>query len=124
MIAQPSAPGWAFPSPLRAIAKAALAALLFAAQPVAYAAEDWALLAREGGCHPIASLKRRLADLPEVRDPDAFQAYVQAKGWRFDRKAHAVPAGKAVEFAVESQGLALLFVTREMCSSGPEAVRR
>jgi hypothetical protein len=61
-------------------------------------------------------LKRRLADLPDIRDPEAFQAYVSSKGWPFSRKNHPMGSGKAVEFVVESQGLALMFVTRELCS--------
>jgi hypothetical protein len=102
--------------PLRALTIAIAAVALPAVTSGAWSAEEWALFAREGGCHPIQSLKRRLADLPDIRDPEAFQAYVSSKGWPFSRKNHPMVSGKAVEFVVESQGLALMFVTRELCS--------
>ena len=101
-----------------------LAALLSGAIPTLAGAEEWALLAHEGGCFPIQSLKRRLPDLPAVGDLEAFQTYIQSKGWTFVRKPHSLPSGKAVEFAVESQGLALLFVTRELCATAPESAHR
>lgn len=91
-----------------------VASLLPHGPAVAADTAPWALAAREGGCFPIQSLRRRLPDLPDVRDPDGFQQYLVAKGWVFQRTA---PAGGAVSFTVESQGLALLFVTRERCSS-------
>jgi hypothetical protein len=82
-------------------------------------------MAREGGCHPIASLARRLPDLPEIRDPDGFERYLRARGWAYTHKTHAAGTGQAVEFVVESRGLALLFATRELCaaSSGREGGR-
>jgi hypothetical protein len=82
------------------------------------AADPWSLAAREGGCFPIATLKRKLPDLPAVRDPQAFEAYVRAKGWAYTQTPHAISVGRAIEFTVPSQGLALMFVTSELCAAG------
>lgn len=82
------------------------------------AAEPWALAAREGGCFPIATLKRKLPDLPAVQDPQAFADYVRSKGWPFKQTPHSLGTGRAVEFTVPSQGLALMFVTSELCAAG------
>jgi len=102
---------------VREIAGVAASLALLAGAPGVQSTEEWSLLAREGGCHPILSLRRRLADLPDIRDPDAFQAYLKAKEMTFARKDHSVGLGRAVEFVVESRGLALMFVTRELCGS-------
>ena len=93
------------------------------AAPQASSAEQWALMGREGDCYPIATLKLRLADMPDVRDPDAFERYVKARGWPYTRSAHPVNPGKAIKFAVESQGLSLLFVTVGLCGSTPASRR-
>jgi hypothetical protein len=100
---------------------AALAAVLVSALAAgsagAQSAEQWFLFGRHGGCSEIAELRRKLPDLPEVRDPGAFVAYLKAKGMKYTEKPHEVPAGRAVEVQVPDAGLALLFATSQFCRS-------
>ena len=104
---------------VRLIAPFASVAVTFVGmQRPAFASDPWFLAAREGGCFPISTLERKLPDLPAVRDPQGFADYVQGKGWAFTQKPHALGAGRAVEFTVPSQGLALMFVTRDLCIAG------
>lgn len=98
---------------------ASVAVSLVVAPSLSPAAEVWSLAAREGGCFPISTLERKLPDLPAVRDPQGFADYVQGKGWAFTQKPHVLGAGRAVEFTVPSQGLALMFVTIDLCIAGP-----
>lgn len=105
------------PWPLSSGRHGAAALILGLGSFAAHAADRWLLAAREGGCHPIATLERKLPDLPAVRDPRAFEDYVRAKGWAFTQKRHALGTGQAVEFTVPDQGLALMFVTSELCAT-------
>lgn len=101
------------------VAAGLVAAAAFAPAPAI--AEAWALLGREGGCYPIQTLKRRVTDLPEVKDPESFERFVRVQGWRYTRRPVAGGPGRAEEFVVESQGLSLVFVTAGFCgnSSAP-----
>lgn len=102
---------------------AATIAAVVATPRASFAAEPWALAAREGGCFPIATLKRKLPDLPAVQDPQAFADYVRSKGWSYTQTPHRLGSGRGVEFTVPSQGLALMFVTSELCAAGTDPGR-
>ena len=97
------------------IAVVALSGALVSAR---VSASEWYLLARHGECSPISVLKRKLPDMPEVRDPQGFVAYLEAKRLKFTRQSHAGPSGEAVEFQVPEAGLAVLLVPGEYCRSG------
>lgn len=96
-------------------ALAALACLNLIAPPTAIAAERWFLMSRHGDCAPIESLKRKVPDLGEISDPDAFVSFMRQKGYQVTSTVVPVPNGKAQEVNVPQQGLALIFVTSEMC---------
>jgi hypothetical protein len=82
----------------------------------AQSAEQWMLMARHGECAEVASLKRKVPDLGEIRDPDAFAAHMRRKGFEVTSAKHATPKGKAQEVKVPAAELFLLFVTSELCS--------
>jgi hypothetical protein len=80
--------------------------------------DRWQLLAREGECAEIASLRRRFADLPAVSEPEQFLAFVRSRGLGATASNLAVPPpGKAVRVEVPERGLDLVFVTEGLCST-------
>lgn len=79
----------------------------------------WMLMARHGECAEVASLKRRIPDLGDVADPVAFADKMRRSGHQVTSSDVAVPGGKAVEVKVPEKGLALLFVTAELCAKKP-----
>ena len=83
----------------------------------AFAALEWFLFSRHGECSEIASLKRKVPDLGEVRDPDAFMTLMRDKGHRATAQETSVEKGRLVEMTVPDQGLALVFVTAALCRS-------
>lgn len=87
------------------------------------AAQEWRLFGRHGECAPISALKRKLQDMPEVRTPEEFEAYLDLKRLKFTRQAHQAGGGGAVEFQVPDAGLAVLFVPRQLCSKDLPAAR-
>jgi hypothetical protein len=87
----------------------------------ALAAEQWFLFGRHGGCSEIASLRRKLPDLPDVRDPQAFLQFLETKRLRFTTQAHAVSSGKVLEVHVPEAELSLLFATEQYCRAASNA---
>lgn len=87
------------------------------------AAQEWSLFGRHGECAPISSLQRKLQDMPEVRTPEEFAAYLDLKRLKFTREAHQASGGGAVEFQVPDAGLAVLFVPRQLCGKELPAPR-
>jgi hypothetical protein len=83
----------------------------------ALAADKWFLLARHGECFPIRSMERKLPDLGNIADPEAFVKFIRAKGLKVDSKVMPVQTGRAVEVRVPEKELALVFVTADVCSS-------
>ena len=80
-------------------------------------AERWFLFGRHGGCSEIAELRRKLPDMPDIRDPRAFVAYLQAKGLKYTERPQQVPVGSATEVQVPEAGLSLLFANGQFCRS-------
>ena len=83
---------------------------------LAQAAERWFLMARHGECAEVATLKRRVPELGEINDPQAFAALIRGQGYEVVSTPVAVPQGKAHEVKVPQKELFLLFVTAELCS--------
>lgn len=90
-------------------------ALLGAVPPGAIAADSWHLMSRHGDCFPIKSLDRKFPDLGSVSDPDAFVAFVKAKGFDVSSRTISFQGRKAVEVLVPGKELSLVFVTPESC---------
>jgi hypothetical protein len=84
----------------------------------AQAAERWLLMARHGECAEVATLKRKIRELGDVNDPDAFVALMRKQGFEVTSSSMPVSKGKAQEVRVPAKELFLLFVTPEMCAGG------
>lgn len=89
--------------------------LLFVGRSISLAASDWLLMARHGECAEIGSLKRKVPDLGDVRDPSAFIKFMRDKGYQVTVNEVSTPKGKAVEVKVPERELFLMFVTPEVC---------
>jgi hypothetical protein len=83
----------------------------------AQAAERWLLMARHGECAEIATLKRKVPDLGDVKDPEAFIALMRKQGFEATSARINVPKGRAQEVKVPAKDLFLLFVTPEACKT-------
>ena len=98
-----------------------IALLLFLGEAISLAASEWFLMSRHGECADIASLKRKIPDLGEVRDPAAFIQLMRVKGYQVTVNEIATPTGKVVEVKVLARELSLMFVTPAACQqSGRE----
>lgn len=75
----------------------------------------WFLMARHGECVDVQSLKRKVPDLGEVRDPYAFITLMRDKGLQVTVNETATPKGKVIEVNVPERELGLLFVTLDVC---------
>ncbi len=98
-------------------ALAGLAYLSLMSPLTTQAAERWFLMSRHGDCAEVGVLKRKVPDLDEVSDPDAFVSFMRQKGYEVTSTQVAVPRGKAQEVKVPQKELFLIFVTPEMCNS-------
>jgi hypothetical protein len=61
---------------------------------------QWFLISRHGECAEIQSLKRKVPDLGDVRDPSAFIKLMREKGYQLMMNEVSTPKGKAVEVKV------------------------
>lgn len=95
---------------------AGLTCLSLMAPLTAQAAERWFLMSRHGDCAEVGVLKRKVPDLGEASDPDAFVSFMRQKGYDVTSAQVSVPKGAAQEVKVPQKELFLLFVTSEMCS--------
>jgi hypothetical protein len=66
----------------------------------------------------VQSLKRKVPDLSEIRDPSMFAKLMREKGYRVMVKEVSTSIGKAVEVSVPERELSLMFVTPEVCQTG------
>ena len=89
--------------------------LLVAEQSFALANSGWLLMSRHGECAEIQSLKRKVPDLDDVRDPSVFIKFMRDKGYQVTVTEVSMPKGKAVEVKVPERELFLMFVTPEVC---------
>jgi len=94
-----------------------MACLGLTAPATVQAGERWFLMARQGECAEIGVLKRKVPDLGDVSDPEAFVSLMRRKGYEVTSTRIAVPKGMAREVKVPQKELSLIFVTPEMCGS-------
>ena len=94
---------------------AVVIALMGAVPSGVIAADGWHLMSRHGDCFPIKSLERKFADLGNISDPDAFVAFVKAKGFEVSSRTISFQGRTAVEVLVPGKELSLVFVTPESC---------
>ncbi|HEU4343279.1 MAG TPA: hypothetical protein VFU31_17145 [Candidatus Binatia bacterium] len=104
-------------TPYHAVLRASALLTIFALMTPAslQAAERWFLMSRHGDCVDVGTLKRRIPDIGEVNDPDAFASFMRQKGYQVTSTRASVPKGKAHEVKVPEKELFLVFVTRELC---------
>lgn len=99
------------------------AVLLGVLLPQPSTAGEWLLLAREGGCAPLAALKRKVADMPPIRTPDELEAYLRKAQLTYSRKEYPTGFGEASEFQVPEVELSVVLVPRAQCTEilqGPQ----
>lgn len=97
------------------------ALFIFSRPSVSLASSEWFLMSRHGECAEFGSLKRKVPDLGDVRDPTAFVTLMRNKGHQVMVNEVPTPTGKAVEVKVPERELSLMFVTPEVCQqSGRE----
>jgi hypothetical protein len=93
-----------------------LAALLCAAAGPLAAQPAWQLMARHGECAEIGTaLRRKVPDIGNVGDPQAFLALMRSKGHAVSSEAMPGLDGRVVSVNVPALELSLLFATREFC---------
>jgi len=88
--------------------------LLFVERSPVLAASEWLLMSRHGECVEVQSLKRKVPDLGDVRDPIAFAKLMREKGYQVSVSEVSTPKGKAVEVKVPERELSLILVTPEV----------
>lgn len=96
---------------------AAVTAVLFSTvlSSLPASAEQWRLMSRHGDCFEIATLKRKVADLGDIRDPEAFVSLLRQKGYQVQAKEIMLPNGRAMEVTVPMLELGLMFVEEPVC---------
>lgn len=73
---------------------------LFAERSFALTASEWLLMSPQGECVEIQSLKRKVSDLGEIRDPSTFAKLMSDKGYQVTVNEVSTPNGKVVEVKV------------------------
>ena len=81
-----------------------------------HAAERWFLMSRHGDCAEVGTLKRKVPDIGEINEPQAFATFMRGKGHAVTATQFSVPKGRAWEVKVPEKELFLMFVTSAMCS--------
>ena len=83
---------------------AGVALLLFLGEAMSLAASEWFLMSRHGECADIISLKRKVPDLGDIRDPDAFVQRMNDKGYQVMVNEVSRLNGEMVEVKVPREG--------------------
>ena len=91
------------------------AILLFGGRSISLAASEWFLMSRHGECAEIQSLKCKVSDLGDVRDPTVFVKLMRDKGYQVTVNEVSGPNGRAVEVKVPEREMFLMFVTPDVC---------
>ena len=89
--------------------------LLFVERSPVLAASEWLLMSRHGECVEVHSLKRKVPDLGDVRDPIAFAKLMRENGHQVIVNEVSILNGKAIEVKVPERELSLIFVAPEVC---------
>lgn len=91
-----------------------LTTCLLAAAPSS--ADEWRLMAREGGCFPPGPvLARKVPEAAGIKDPEAFVRLMHSQGREVIREDEPLPVGRLVKVSVPSLGLALGFADKVLC---------
>ena len=82
--------------------------------------ESWFLMSRHGECAELATLKRKISDLPEIEDPVSFSKLMRTRGYTVNEQPLEVPGAKAIQIDVAELSLNLTFVTAPLCKGDSE----
>jgi len=75
----------------------------------------WFLMSRHGDCAEIATIKRKIPELPNIEDPVAFSEYMRANGHAVSEQPLIAPDGGAHQIDVPVLSLNLIFVQEALC---------
>ena len=79
--------------------------------------EKWFLMSRHGECAEIASLKRKVSDLPEIENPVSFSRFMRASGHTVIEQPLDLSGVGAIQIEVVELALNLVFVTEPLCNN-------
>ncbi len=74
-------------------------------------------MSRHGDCAEIEILKRKIPDMPDIKDPFSFIDHVRNKGYSVSSQSLAIPSGKAYQVDVVELSLNLIFVQKIICKN-------
>jgi len=89
----------------------------FAATVSGKSLEKWFLMSRHGECAQIATLKRKVSDLPEIEDPASFSRFMRARGHTVIEQPLEWSGIGAIQIEVVELSLNLIFVTEPLCNN-------
>ena len=78
-------------------------------------AAEWYVMARHGGCLPLASLAEREAIFRSARTPEDMQQALDAKGLAYSLEPMVAGRTDALKLAVPSRGWTFLLVDKAYC---------
>jgi hypothetical protein len=102
---------------VRSLVPAFLLCMASAVAPTLPASEPWSLLSRHGECARVQSLKRKIPELGEISDPQAFAALMRKGGHKVTITQTPTDKGTAYEIVVPERNLSVIFVPSEMCGT-------
>ena len=82
--------------------------------------EKWFLMSRHGECAEIATLKRKVSDLPEIEDPVSFSRLMRTRGYAVIERPLELLSADAIQIDVAELSLNLIFVTEPLCKGYSE----
>jgi hypothetical protein len=72
-------------------------------------------MSRHGGCAGIRSLQRKISNIDNINDSQAFSEFMQAKGHKVLSSAMPDAQGKVLQVSVPEKGFSLIFVKGSLC---------
>ncbi len=102
---------------IRLLGTGLVAIFAFAATASGKSLEKWFLMSRHGECAQIATLQRKVSDLPAIEDPVSFSRYMRARGYTVIEQDLELPGVGAIQIEVVELSLNPIFVTEPVCNN-------
>lgn len=77
----------------------------------------WFLMSRHGDCAEIATLRRKLPDMPEIDGPVSFSQYMAASGHIAVEQPLQSNKDDFAQIDVETLSLSLIFMKETLCKA-------
>ena len=106
-----------FCKPLRLVCTGLVVIFAFAATVNGKSIEKWFLMSRHGECAEIATLQRKVSDLPEIEDPISFSQFMRVRGHTVIEQPLELSGAGAIQIEVVELSLNLIFVTQPLCNN-------